>query len=217
MIVAIHQPNFFPWVGYFDKISRCDYFVFLDDVQYSKGTMTNRTYIKNNNTISYLTCPVSYHHPAQINEVKISDNPWKEKAIRTINSNYHKNSIYRDKIKDMIFREEKSLSVYNIQNIIDTCKLIEISPRISFIVQSDMRKITNRNLKGTRLIQDIVTHLGGTIYYSGIGGKSYLNKQEFDNSGIQITYQKTTSFPKTSIIDVLLTYSIDEIKSGLLT
>ena len=35
-ICAIHQPNFFPWLGYFDKTVRADIFVLLDDVQYQK-------------------------------------------------------------------------------------------------------------------------------------------------------------------------------------
>lgn len=203
--VAIHQPNFFPWLGYFDKISRCDYFVFLDDVQYSTGTMTNRTYIINNKKLSYITCPVHYKHPSKINEVMISDTPWKEKVIRTIKSNYTKNKTYHKEITEMILLEEKSLSVYNIKNIVEMCKIIGIKPRKSFVIQSDIRKEIKNNPTGTKLIQDLVTHMGGTIYYSGVGGKSYLNEHDFNDVGIKIEYQEVTSFPPTSIIHTLLT------------
>ena len=43
--VAIHQPNFFPWMGYFHKIANCNTFVYLDDVQFSGGSVTGRAKI----------------------------------------------------------------------------------------------------------------------------------------------------------------------------
>ncbi|HHT9160132.1 MAG TPA: WbqC family protein [Candidatus Brocadiaceae bacterium] len=46
MIIAIHQPQYLPWIGYFDKIDRSDVFVLLDNVQYKKNEAQNRNRIR---------------------------------------------------------------------------------------------------------------------------------------------------------------------------
>ena len=66
ILVAIHQPNFFPWLGYFDKIRRADFFILLDDVQYPKtgaGSWSNRVKVMINGEGRWLTAPVdrSFH------------------------------------------------------------------------------------------------------------------------------------------------------------
>ena len=61
MIVSIHQPNYLPWLGYFNKIARSDVFVIFDDVQFpigKKGFFGNRNQIKTNNGKMWLTVPV---------------------------------------------------------------------------------------------------------------------------------------------------------------
>jgi len=58
MKVAIHQPNYLPYLGYFDKIRQADIFVFLDDAQFSKGSYTNRNRIKTSNGIKWITVPL---------------------------------------------------------------------------------------------------------------------------------------------------------------
>ena len=61
MTVAIHQPNYFPWVGYFYKIKAADIFIFLDDVDFSKGSYTNRCRIRSwaePSQMQWLTQPI---------------------------------------------------------------------------------------------------------------------------------------------------------------
>ena len=60
-VIAIHQPNYFPWLGYFYKINACDEFVLLDTVQYQYGnsiSITNRCKIKTGSGMQLLSVPV---------------------------------------------------------------------------------------------------------------------------------------------------------------
>lgn len=83
---AIIQPNFFPWVGYFEIIKFVDIFIILDDVQYNKRDWRNRNFISNNGTKLSITIPVQTKnkYSQKINETKISGNSWKNEIIKNI-------------------------------------------------------------------------------------------------------------------------------------
>ena len=76
MIVAIHQPNYAPWLGYFAKMARADVFVFLDDVQYTKNSYINRVQIDAGGTARWLTVPVSFSFRDPINRVRAANENW---------------------------------------------------------------------------------------------------------------------------------------------
>src|SRR5256885_16256985 len=87
-LVAIHQPNFFPWLAYFDKIARADIFVFLDDVQYEKtgGTWSNRVRLLISGQAAWATMPIrrDYHGVRAANDMAIH-NPqaWRGQQLMT--------------------------------------------------------------------------------------------------------------------------------------
>lgn len=100
-IVAIHQPNFFPWLGYFDKIARSDTFIFLDDVQYPKtgGVWSNRVKMLVAGEPRWVTAPITrtFHGLAKINEIEWADDQtWRVKLIKTLAANYSKAGHYRE-------------------------------------------------------------------------------------------------------------------------
>ena len=79
-IVAIHQPNFFPWLGYFDKISKADSFVFLDDIQFPKkgGSWSNRIKLFISGDVRWVTAAINrdYSGTRNINEMEfLTNNP----------------------------------------------------------------------------------------------------------------------------------------------
>ena len=61
MIVAGHQPNYLPWLGFFDKMRRSDIFIIEDDVQYGHNGFVNRNRIKTQHGAKWLTVPVEHH------------------------------------------------------------------------------------------------------------------------------------------------------------
>jgi len=91
VICAIHQPQYLPWLGYFDKIDRADVFVLLDTVQYKKNEWQNRNRIKTATGAQWLTVPVCYHYPELIKDVTINNRErWAHKHQQALRTNYAK-------------------------------------------------------------------------------------------------------------------------------
>jgi len=91
MIVAVHQPQYLPWLGYFAKIDRADVFVLLDTVQFKKNEWQNRNRIKTAQGWQWLTVPVTYRFPQRIDEVAVNNrDPWQHKQRQAVVSNYRK-------------------------------------------------------------------------------------------------------------------------------
>lgn len=96
-ICAIHQPNFFPWLGYFDKIRQADIFVFLDQVAYPKsgksmGSWCNRVRINTGGSPTWISCPVVREAGVQpIDTVRIDNSrPWRDKLRATLETAYRR-------------------------------------------------------------------------------------------------------------------------------
>ncbi len=91
MKCAIHQPNFFPWLGFIDKIKNSDKFVLLDDVQIQKtgGSYTNRVSLNISGASRIITAPI-IKNSLKINEVEFVKNNWREKFVKTLQANYAK-------------------------------------------------------------------------------------------------------------------------------
>src|SRR5208282_4712259 len=89
MILAAHQPQFCPWLGYFDKMRRADVFVLLDDVQFKKNEWQNRNRIKTTNGPAWFTVPVLHDFGQEIREVRINNTgDWQKKSQSTVMQSY---------------------------------------------------------------------------------------------------------------------------------
>ena len=90
--MAIQQPEHLPWVGFFNKMSQCDLFVYLDNVQFKKRYFENRNKVKTNDGIKWLTVPVftKGKYTQNINEVIVYNEPkWKKKYIDLLEYLYY--------------------------------------------------------------------------------------------------------------------------------
>jgi len=191
MIVAIHQPNFFPWLGYFDKIRKSDIFVFMDDVAYPKtgsGTWCNRVKILIQGKPVWITCPIVREPGAQlIRHVKIDDRQaWRRKILKTIEYNYKKAPYFEenwDWVKPMFLYEADSLADFNIHNIKQIME--KLSYDVSFVLQSALQT----REKATGLLIEITKKLGSDAYLCGNGASGYQDDAEFDRKGIKLIYQ----------------------------
>ncbi|MFQ5791494.1 MAG: WbqC family protein, partial [Acidobacteriota bacterium] len=89
MILAAHQPQFAPWLGFFDKLDRADVFVLLDNVQYKKNEWQNRNRIKASTGPQWLTVPVSFRFGQTIGEVAINHRQkWQRQHLASLRACY---------------------------------------------------------------------------------------------------------------------------------
>ncbi len=188
MIIAIHQPQYMPWLGYFDKVDRADAFVFLDNVQFKKNEWQNRNRIKTSQGWQWLTVPVTYRYPQLINEVRINNRvKWRHKHKQAIITNYRK-SPYFGKMEGFIerifFSDWEFISELNIEVIKRLTNMLGIDTplyRASGLGESPQDP-------DERLLF-ITRSFGADTYLAGAGGKGYMNFKKYKNAGINVIFQ----------------------------
>ncbi len=190
--IAIHQPNYLPWLGYFYKIYESDVFVFLDDAQFSNKGMHNYTYIKTANGSFRLKFPVQQRFGDKINEVSSKDElGWKDKHLAILKSNYSKAKYFTEVFNDymqLISKDYMDITELNGELIKFYSKKLCIETE--FINSSDL----NIELTKEEKIIAICTVLGAKIYYSGIGAEAYQNEGNFWSNGIELKYSRFEPF-----------------------
>lgn len=224
IIVAIMQPTYLPWSGYFNIIKNSDKFVFLSDVSFEKQSWQIRNKIISNNNEIYLSVPIKkYTMGTDICKIIINDSiNWRKKHSLTLTQSYAK-SPFKDSIIPLICevinnRDIISLSELNITIIRDICALLNI--------KAPLFESSTFNFKNKRsdYLVDICKHLQADKYLSPIGSKDYLIEDNFEKkSGLSLIFQdyepneykqiNTTKFiSHLSIIDVIANLGIDKTK-----
>lgn len=186
MILAIHQPDYLPYPGYFYKIATCDCFVFLDDAQYSNNGYSNWNRIKTPQGEQRLKVPVKQTLGDTIQEVTSKDYlGWKQKHLTMLKINYAKakffEQIYSD-IEQILLREYKNIADMNIALIQQFCAHFGISKKI--ICSSSLGLQTKREER----IIDLCVGLGARTYLSGNGAKVYQEEEHFHKRGVELEY-----------------------------
>jgi len=142
VIISIHQPQYLPWLGYFDKIDRSDTFVFLDNVQFKKNEWQNRNKIKTAEGWQWLTVPVLHNFGQMIHEVKINNTvQWKRKHLGALFTNYSKTpflSDYFEFFKSTFAAEWEFLADFNIHVIMFITEALGLSGK-QFVKASELK------------------------------------------------------------------------------
>ena len=177
-MIAISQPTFFPWIGYFDIIDQVDKFVILDDVDFSKQSWHQRNKFKTSNDLKWFTVPVKSLSNQKLNKVEIV-NPERlsikfKKFIETnyIKSNFYKS--YSDDIFEIFSRSavENSLANLNINIINFFLKILKIETEIKLASELNIKK------KRSEKIIEICKLFNDQEYLSSSGAKIYLEEDK---------------------------------------
>lgn len=221
MRVAIHQPQYLPWLGYFDKMDQVDSFVLLDDVQFKKNEWQNRNRIKTAAGWQWLTVPVLHHSSQRISDVKINPTvSWGRKHIQAVVSNYASApffDLHRPFFEDIYAREWDSLLELNLVTISYLVEALAI--RTKLVLASSLP--LPAGVEATDRLVAICQALEADTYLSGAGGRGYLELTRFDEAGIRVHFQAfhTRPYPQCfgafipdlSIVDLLFNCNGDSL------
>jgi len=190
MIVTIHQPDFLPWLGFFDRWQKSDLFIVLDDVQFLRRGWHHRDKIKTPTGVQWLTVPVikkgKYHQ--LINEVEIDyGSNWQQKHLKTLKFCYRKAPNFTsilNRLEKAYGQEQKMLVAFNM-NLLEICKDI-------FEIKADkvLSSTFNVKSKSSQRLVELVKTVGGDTYLTGSASKAYLDENEFKEAGIEVNWQK---------------------------
>lgn len=183
-VLAMHQPNFLPWCGYFEKMRQSDIFVLLDDVQVPRGgSYANRTRILTPSGVQWLTLPVYEKGKRSYRETRFDESALR-KLLLTIEHNYIRAEFF-DHTRLSIFRD----TFFTHLCAINTAFIVEIysnnaSDAVDLVYQSNTGVASNKST----LALDLCKHFGADVYLSGTGAKSYNDPAQFEGNGIELRY-----------------------------
>lgn len=216
MRVAIMQPYFLPYIGYFQLMQAVETFVIYDDVNYIKQGWIARNRILCNGKEQYFILPVhgasSFKH---IKDIGVAHNP--SKMLRTIQQAYGKAPYFGGTfrmLEHVLTNPEKNLAGFLTQQLRAIVSHLGLKTRL--LVSSDIGK--PEGLAGQDKVLFLCKTLGATMYINAIGGRELYSAASFETQGIElrfiqseeVSYQQfgKAFVPWLSILDVLMFNSI---------
>ena len=227
MKLAIMQPYFLPYIGYFQLINAVDEFILYDNIEYTKKGSINRNRLLNNGLISFFTIPLKKDSDfLHVNRRTLAD-IWpveREKILNRIRESYRKapefTSVYR-LIETCFTYSETNLYLFVLNSIILINRFIGISTPI---IPSSSIPIDHGQKSEGKVIS-LCKARNATTYINPIGGVSLYSKERFMSEGIDLKYLKANAIeykqfeklfePALSIIDVLMFNSKGRVKTML--
>lgn len=193
MKIAIMQPTFLPWLGYFGMIHSVDEFVFFDSVQFNKRSWQQRNKIKTSVGETFLSVSVltKGKEDKDIKNILLDPEHFiPEKMLATISQNYQKAPYFKDYYEGMraiFLKGHTHLSDFNIDLIEYFCQQIGIKTKFS--------RSSSMPVNGAKadLLADICSHLKGNVYLSAPGSREYIEESTaFQDRGIEVIYNNYT-------------------------
>lgn len=224
--IAIMQPYFFPYIGYWQMIQAVDRFVIYDDVNYIKGGWINRNRLLINGEPSYITVPLHQSSPyKRICDTALHHSAvWRYKMIKSVENTYRK-ALYFEEVfpivDKLILYETEKLSNYLAYQLQTLSAFMGIDTE--FVMTS--RCYENNELSGQERVLDICKREGADIYINAQSGQTLYDTETFRSFGINLRFlimrplpykQRAAEFvPYLSIIDALMEVGPTEIKHHL--
>jgi len=214
--IAIMQPGYLPWLGFFELMYNCDLFVFLDDVQYTKRDWRNRNRIRTYDGWQWLTVPVFNKNKRGqlIKDVQINNQVnWQKQHFNAFRVHYNKSRFFNSfipELQNIYSRRWKNLSGLNIELILLLAKILKILTPCIFSSQLNIKS------KKSMRILEICKELNANELYDSKAASNFLNLSLFGKEDITVKFQNYVHpvydqvykpfIPYMSTIDLLFNY-----------
>ncbi len=212
MKVAIHQPQYLPYGGFFHKLSLSDLYVVMDDAQYDKR-FTNRNRIISPNGSIWISVPINKKQKfAPNSEVEINNElPWQDIHWKRLQLSYNNSRffhLYRDYFEQLYEKEWKMLFDLDLETLKQVMSWLGL--KIKVVLESEL----GISSKSTERLVDVCKAVGADTYIAGSGSKSYMDESLFKRNGVDVEYQNWVPLeytqhlakeflPNLSIVDML--------------
>jgi len=223
--VAIMQPYFLPYVGYFQLINAADLFIVYDNIKYTKKGWINRNRFLLDGKDVVFSIPLRKDSDSlDIRDREISADFKKSKLLNQIREAYRRSPYFERTFplfERIVQGKETNLFKFILNSIRQTCESLAIGAEI--VVSSSLQ--IDHSLPGKTKVVALCKHVGADVYINAIGGRDLYSKEDFSAHGIDLKFLKTKPFeyqqlgdrfvPWLSIIDVMMFNSPDAVRECL--
>jgi hypothetical protein len=226
MRLAIMQPYFFPYIGYFQLLHAVDRFVIYDDVNFIKKGWINRNRILVNGEPTLFSIPLQkISQNKHIRDTELSDDPkWRDKLLRMFELAYKKAPGFPavfPRLEALIQAEYPSVAALNLASIRFVKDYLEINTDLV----ASSTKYDNAHLKGQERILDICLQESARTYINPTGGMELYDPSLFEGRNIELFFIQPAPTPyrqsgpvfhaNLSMIDALMFLEIPDLKTRL--
>ena len=194
MKVAVDQPNYIPWKGYFELIHDVDLFVFYSDVQYTTRDWRNRNRIPTKDGLLWLTVPVGHDTQRLICDVEIPDSSWQKTHFEILRHTYARSPFfnkYRPFLEHVYLKRTWSSLLELDRYLTEQISREFLGIKTQF---ADSRDYITSGTKHKRLL-NLLSSIGATSYESGPAAKDYILPSDYVAQGIALSWKSYDGYP----------------------
>ena len=189
-VVCIHQPDFAPWLGFFERLQRCQMFIVLDNVQFLRRGWHHRDRIRTADGERWLTVPVLKRGRREqpINQVEIDESTdWRRQHLEVMRHAYRRAACFQphfSAISEIYGRRHARLIELN-RDLIDY-----LARQLDAVADTCLASELSVDGGGTGMLVELVRAVGGSSYLTGQGARAYLDESRFAAAGIEVEWQR---------------------------
>ena len=226
--VAIMQPYFLPYIGYFQLLTCADRFVVYDNVEFTKKGWIQRNRILDHGSPRVFTIPVAHAsdtlHVCE-REIAVNSNRDRQKILNVVRNAYRRAPFFDDAyplVEECVMHSKTNLFDFILHSLKAACSYLQMTPSMAISSHLDV----DHSLKGQDRVIAICQHEGAATYVNPIGGVSLYDSKSFSDAGIDLAFLRVDPDlayrqfgnpfePNLSIVDVMMFNSVEDTRKML--